>query len=318
MDRLQQFDVFVRAVHEGNFSAVARDLSLTPSAVSKIVARLEARLGVRLLQRTSRSIGLTPEGEAFYRSSVAALEAVEEAERAVVSLGTRPLGTLRLHTTPTIARYRLAPVLEAFLAAHAGLKVELLLDTRFLDLVDHRIDVAVWGEHTPDRALVQRKLWTSRSFICASPAYLARFGRPEAPADLLGHNCLNFTMTTPWNDWPLRDATKGRMVVRAAGNVAANQGEVLLELARRGVGIVRAADFHVADDLASGRLVAILPDQEASAGEAFCAFFLNRRYLSPRIRAFVDHAAAELARPSQPGSASPVMAGAQLGHAPSI
>jgi len=181
MDRLQQFEVFTRIVHEMSFSAVARDLAITPSAVSKIIARLETRLGVRLLDRTSRSIGLTREGEAFYSSSVAALEAVEEAERVAVSFGARPLGTLRVHSTPTIGRYKLAPVLGDFLTEHAGLKVELLLDSRFLDFVDHRIDVAVWGVHPTDRALMQRKLWTSRSFICASPAYLARCGVPTWP-----------------------------------------------------------------------------------------------------------------------------------------
>ena len=200
MDRFGEMMVFVRVVEDGGFSAAARTLSLTPSAVSKLIARLEGRLNVRLFHRSSRTVTPTSEGEAFYTGARQALEAVEEAE-AIAAGSSTPAGILRIRSVPTFARYQLAPLMPAFRRRFPQIYIELLLSNESIGLLDGNIDLAIRSGELTDSSLIARRIASSRWIICASPDYLAAHGIPQSPAELSAHECLNFSMSTPWNTW---------------------------------------------------------------------------------------------------------------------
>lgn len=287
MNRFEEIATFVRVVEEGSFSAAARTLARSPSAISKLVARLEDRLRVRLFNRTSRSLGLTPEGEALHKGALGAMAAMEDAESSVAAFGAVPGGTLRVHATPMFAKYQIAPLVPSFLARYPGIRLEFLLSAELMDPVEAAIDVIVRPGPIAGSSLIVRRIGSSHSVICAAPAYLARHGQPLAPDDLKDHNCLNFPMRTPWNEWPVVAEDELRSL-HASGSVAANQGEFLLQLTRAGIGIMRFAEYVVEADLRSGVLVPILADfHDASEEPIYCAY-QNRRNLSPRIRVFFD------------------------------
>jgi Transcriptional regulator len=287
MDRFEEMRVFVRVAEDGGFSAASRTLSLTPSAISKLIARLEARLGVRLFQRSSRQVFLTAEGENFYAGALRALEAVDEAEAVSLGAGT-PTGILRIRSVPTFARYQLAPLMPEFLRRHPRLQVEFLLSNEGVGLLDGNVDVAIRSGELTDSSLISRRIASSRWIICASPRYLEAHGTPASAVDLANHECLNFSMSTHWNAWPFTTGNGQPSRVKARGRIAANQGDMLLALARAGMGIVRLAEFHISEDLADGRLVPLFPDQQDDTEEPIYAVYQNRRHLSPRVRVFLD------------------------------
>ncbi|POR43434.1 LysR family transcriptional regulator [Methylobacterium sp. V23] len=271
---------FVRVAEEGDFSAAARSLGLTPSGVSKTIARLEDGLGRRLLQRSSRAMRLTPEGENFLEAARRVLGAVEEAKAIGSAI---PAGTLRIRCVPTFARYQLAPIIPAFRRLYPRLRIAFVLSNERTASLDDQADVAIASGDLPNSSLIARRIASSRWVICASPAYLAERGSPASPADLERHECLNFSMQTKWNSWSSVVGTPN-----AEGGIVANQGDMLLALARAGAGIVRLAEFHISEDLRSGRLVQLFPDEQDQTEEPIYVLYQERRNLSPRIRAFVD------------------------------
>lgn len=271
---------FVRVAEEGDFSAAARSLGLTPSGVSKTIARLEDGLGRRLLQRSSRAMRLTPEGENFLEAARRVLGAVEEAKAIGSAI---PAGTLRIRCVPTFARYQLAPIIPAFRRLYPRLRIAFVLSNERTASLDDQADVAIASGDLPNSSLIARRIASSRWVICASPAYLAERGSPASPADLGRHECLNFSMQTKWNSWSSVVGTPN-----AEGGIVANQGDMLLALARAGAGIVRLAEFHISEDLRSGRLVQLFPDEQDQTEEPIYVLYQERRNLSPRIRAFVD------------------------------
>lgn len=271
---------FVRVAEEGDFSAAARSLGLTPSGVSKTIARLEDGLGRRLLQRSSRAMRLTPEGENFLEAARRVLGAVEEAKAIGSAI---PAGTLRIRCVPTFARYQLAPIIPAFRRLYPRLRIAFVLSNERTASLDDQADVAIASGDLPNSSLIARRIASSRWVICASPAYLAERGSPASPADLGRHECLNFSMQTKWNSWSSVVGTPN-----AEGGIVANQGDMLLALARAGAGIVRLAEFHISEDLRSGRLVHLFPDEQDQTEEPIYVLYQERRNLSPRIRAFVD------------------------------
>jgi len=283
---LGELEVFFAVVDSGSFSAAARRLGLTPSAVSKLVSRLEARLDARLLQRSSRALSLTEAGRALYEEGQGVFAALASAENAVKACSDEVSGTLRVHSMVTFAKYQLAPAIGDFLARHPRLRVEFVLSNDAVDFIEHRIDVSIQGGPLPDSSLVARRLLHSPWIICAAPGYLARYGTPAVPGDLAHHNCLNFTQRTDWNAWPLIENGVEK-AVPAQGNVGANLGDMLLELARSGLGLVRLAEFHIRDDLRSGRLVPVLEAFRAPAQEPLYVVYQGRKHLSPRVRAFL-------------------------------
>jgi DNA-binding transcriptional LysR family regulator len=295
MDRLGEMLVFVRAVEDGGFSAAGRSLSLSPSAVSKLIARLENRLGVSLFNRSLRSLALTPEGEAFYPAALQAIAAVEEAE-ALAFAGVQLRDVLRIRSIPTFAIHRIAPLVPAFRQQHPALRLEFVLGNEPGNLLEGGVDVAISIGDLPDSSLVARPVADMRWIICAAPSYLKRHGAPGSPAELAEHECLNFNKRMPWSTWTFRDSDRSVSRIRASGSVTANQGEMLMALARAGAGIARLADFQVGQDLASGRLVQLFPEHESRMEDTVYAVYQSRRHLSQRVRVFLEFLEASFAR----------------------
>jgi DNA-binding transcriptional LysR family regulator len=294
-DRYGEILVFTRVVACGGLSAAARTLALSPSAVSKQIARLEKRLGARLLNRSSRSIRLTSEGETFYEGAVRSLSAMEEAENALRSHSTSPRGLLRVFGPPAFGYLQLAPLVPEFVERYPDMCVEFQLQNEIVDPVEAGIDVAIRLGRLRDSSLVARRIGGTRWVICAAPAYLRRYGTPRIPSDLMSHNCMSFSVRTHRLDWVFHD--NGRRVrIPVKGNAISNQGEMLRQLALEGVGVVRISEFVVAADLAAGRLVSLLADHMDSEEEPIHALYQQQRHLSPRIRVFLDFLQKKLAQ----------------------
>jgi DNA-binding transcriptional LysR family regulator len=284
--QLDELEVFFAVVDEGNFSAAGRKLSLSPSAVSKLMSRLEDRLSVRLFHRTPKALTLTDAGVALHREGQEIFEALTNAENAVMQCSSNVDGLLRIHSLFTFAKYQLAPIMGEFLEEFPQLRIEFHLSNEPVDFIEQRIDVAIHSGPLPDSSLIARRLISSPWIICGSPSYLEKRGIPQVPADLADHNCLNFTHRTHWNNWPLCENDQVRTIA-ARGNVGANQGDMLLELARHGVGLVRLAQFHVGEELRQGRLVPLLEKYQSPAEEPLFVVYQSRKHLSPRVRALL-------------------------------
>ncbi|HEY9024096.1 MAG TPA: LysR family transcriptional regulator [Burkholderiaceae bacterium] len=287
VNRFGEMEVFVRAVELGGFSAAARALQMTPSAVSKLVGRLEARLGVRLLNRSTRQVQLTAEGGVFYERSVRLLADLAEAERGTAANDT-PRGRLSVNANVPFGEAALLPLVPAFLERWPEVSLDIVLTDEVIDLIEHRTDVAVRAGPLKDSSLVARRLGATRKAILASPAYLAKRGVPRTPADLAQHNCLGFNRTRTLNGWPLLDGGK-TVTIPAVGNTQVSDGASLQRLAVAGVGLARLALFHARDDIAAGRLVPVLEAFNPGDLEEIHAVFLGHGgWLPARVRVFLD------------------------------
>jgi len=278
---------FVRSVDGGGFSAAARELGLTPSALSKLVTRLEDRLGARLLQRTTRRLQLTPEGEAFYVRSRRILADMDEAEAEVVAAGVRPTGLLRLHCGSAFGMHQLAPAIPLFLERHPGVELDITISDEPLVGLGEGVDLAIRIGALDESSMVARRICNLERVICAAPAYLERCGTPRTPDDLQQHNCLWITSLPVLRRWPF-DTDDGIRVVHIDGNVVANSAETVLLLALAGVGITRLTDVIVGDAIRRGELVPILSDWHHVEPVPLYATYPSGRNLSPKIRAMVD------------------------------
>lgn len=277
---------FVQVVEGRSFSAAARRLGVTRSAVSRQVAALEDRLRARLLNRTTRRLSVTEAGAVYFEHCARILAEAAAAERALADLDEAPRGLLRINAPMSFGQAHLAPAVAGFLAAHPALKVELTLDDRVVDLVGEGYDVAVRIAELPPSTLVARKLAVNRRVLCASPAYLAHAGTPARPEDLTRHACLGYAYLTTGSDWRFRGAD-GPITVRIDAAMSANNGDVLRHMALAGLGIILAPTFIVGDDLRDGRLVPLLADW-ADADTGIYAVYPHSRHLSPKVRALVD------------------------------
>lgn len=288
MDKSTEMTIFVHAVEAGGFSAAARLLDLTPSAVSQQIRRLEDRLRTRLFHRTTRRIHLTEAGQNFYQRCSSILRAIEEAEDAVSSMSTEPWGTLRVAATVSFGRVEVLPLINDFMTRYPQISVEFELTDRHVDLVNDGIDVAIqWREQIEDPNVVARRLCVNRRIICAAPDYLARNGTPAKPDDLMRHNCLTLSTLDQFNEWAFEDAESGRRVLRVHGSFRSNTADGLHEAVRSGVGLARLSNWLVAPDISAGRLQAVLP-QYPQDYSAFYVLYPHRRHLSRKVRAFVD------------------------------
>jgi len=294
IDRSGAMEVFVRAVGLGSFSAAARALRVTPSAVSKMIGRLEARLGVRLLHRSTRKVQLTAEGAVFFERSTRILGDIDAAEREVGS-GVTPRGRLRVNTNVPFGMHHLLPLLPGFLAAYPQLTVEVALTDVVVDLFEARADVAIRVGPIRESRLVARKLGESRMVVVASKAYVKQHGKPATPADLANHNCLSFGFVRHSKGWPFLDGARGVMTVAPVGNSAVSDGEAMRGLALAGLGVARLARFHVGPDLEAGRLVPLLEAYNPRDTEAIHAVFLGQDgKMATRVRAFLDYLVAHV------------------------
>lgn len=298
VNRAGEMEVFVRAVELGSYSAAARDLGLTPSAVSKLVSRIEDRLGARLVLRSTRGLQLTPEGEAYFDRASRIVADIDETERAVSSGAMAPRGPLRVNCNIPFGTHQVIPLLPDFLLRYPGMTIDLSLTDFMVDLVGERSDVAIRTGHLRDSSLKARKLMESGRMVVGAPAYFARHGTPETPADLARHNCLNFNFRRALDDWPfLKEPGRTETTtLPVAGNLKANNGEAVRQLALAGLGIARLSAFHVGADVAEGRLMEVLQPYNPGDVEPVHAVFIGHEHLSNRIRAFVDFLAERLRR----------------------
>ena len=291
-NRAGELAVFEAAARTGSFSGAARVLDLTPSAVSRTVARTEARLGVRLVIRTTRSLTLTAEGEAYLQAARRILTDLDDAEQAIADQGA-PRGRLRVSVSQSHGRLHVVPLLGAFTALYPHILVDINLTDAVVDIAAGQADVGVRSGPLDDSGLTARKISQTRRVIVASPDYLARRGTPRVPEDLHAHNCLNFNFRRAEPVWPfVRDGQEFRLTVQ--GGIEANNGETLGQLAADGVGITRVGAFSVAEAIATGRLVPLLEDFNPGDVENTHAVFVGGANTPARVRVFVDFLAERL------------------------
>jgi DNA-binding transcriptional LysR family regulator len=281
-------EVFARVVELGGFSAAARALHMTPSAVSKLIARLESRLGARLFNRSTRRLQLTPEGTTFHERAVRVLADIEAAEREAAA-GAVPRGLLRVNSSVPIGSLYLLPVIPAFLAQYPEIRLDLTLTDTVVDLLEQRADVAVRAGPLRDSRLVARKLGESRVHVVASPDYLARNGPLRTPADLIHHNVMAFNFDRQVQGWPFLDGAGGVTHYPQIGNMLVSDGDTMRKLAIEGLGLARHSRYHVDADLRAGRLVTVLEDYNPGDLEPVHAVYVGQGgHLPARVRAFLD------------------------------
>ncbi|MFK3690056.1 LysR family transcriptional regulator [Agrobacterium tumefaciens] len=287
INRAGEMEVFVRVVELGGFSRAAVAVNMTPSAVSKLMARLERRLGARLLNRSTRQLQMTPEGCAFYERASQILSDIEEAERAAGD-GEKPAGRVRINTSASYATHILAPILPRFLALHSDITLDIVQTDQVVDLLAERTDVAVRAGPLKSSSHVARKLGETRMIIVGAPEYLERCRVPQTVAELEGHNRLALGYTRSNDGWSSQDGGK-TIVIPAAGRVQVSDGEGLRRLALAGVGLARLAAFTVRQDIARGRLISVLDHLDTGETEMFHAVYVGQRAQLPsRIRALLD------------------------------
>jgi DNA-binding transcriptional LysR family regulator len=288
MDATYGLEAFVRTVERGSFSAAARDLDLTPSALSKLVARLEHRLGARLLQRSTRALTLTAEGEAYYGRARRILAEIAEAEHEVASFNERPRGLLRAHVSVAFGTYQLVPSVQAFIARFPEIKLELTISDRPVDFTADGTDIAIGTSPAGDAATASQTLCDLERIVCASPAYLAAYGTPSRPEDLAQHNCLTLDRTSPGvARWPFRHGKSVREIA-VTGNVVANNADTLVQLAQNGVGIIRLSDLSVGNALRTGRLVPLLTALHWPEPLPLVVLYPEGRQRTPCVAAMLD------------------------------
>lgn len=293
LNRSGDIEVFVRVVELGGFSAAARSLGMSPSAVSKLIARLEARLGARLVIRSTRRLQLTPEGAAFYERGARILGEIDAAESEAGS-GAAPRGRLRVSVNVPFGMDHLLPIIPEFLACHPGISIDLSLTDRVVDLVEERADVAIRVGPLRASRLLARKLGESRNHVVASPAYLERHGTPTTLAEFERHNRIGFGFARIVEGWPFRD-DGGVVNVAPAGNALVSDGEAMRRLVLAGLGIGRLSSFQVGPDIAAGRLVAVMEHLNPGDTDPVHAVFVGHgRHMPARVRAFLDFLAANV------------------------
>ncbi len=286
MDAVSDLRVFVRVLDRGSFSAAAKDLGLTPSAVSKLVSRLEDRLGVRLLERSTRRLALTPEGEAFLARARRIVADIEEAEAEVAQARGAPRGKLRINAGTAFGLHQLAPALADFLARYPEIDLDLSITDRLVDLIEEQADIAVRSGHIPDGPLIQRKIADLQRVICAAPSYLKRRGTPQSAADLKAHDCI-LVAGPGLNRWPFKTRA-GIDVVDVRPRVITDDAEAALRLAVEGAGIVRLSDVIVGGPLRDGELTALLTDVHHVEPFPLAAIYPAGRQRLPRVKVFID------------------------------
>ncbi len=288
LDRFTGLEVFAKIAATGSFSAAGRALGMSQTMVTKHVAALEGRLGVRLFHRSTRRLSLTEAARNYLESAERILAELEAADSAVAADRFEPRGVLRLNAPVSFGADQIAPLLPEFGRRHPLLKVELGLNDRLVDLADEGWDLAVRIGSLVSSSLVARRLAPCRTVLAAAPAYLATHGTPRTVAQLSGHNCLGYTLTqfTAADRW--RFGAGGEVAVEVAGNLRANNGDALRAAAVAGQGIIYQPSFIVADDLRAGTLVALTLDQPTLELGGIYAVYLPERNPAAKVRAVID------------------------------
>jgi DNA-binding transcriptional LysR family regulator len=287
VNRSGEMEAFVQVVESGGFSSAARLLGMTPSAVSKLVARLELRLGIQLVHRSTRKLQLTPEGTEFYERSTRVLADMDEAERCAAA-GAAPRGRVSINASVSFGHHKLVPLVPRLLEQHPQITLDIALTDRIVDLMDERADIAIrWGQ-LPASDLVARRLGETSQAILAAPSYLDKYGTPRTPQELEAHSQLGWTFLRSSPDWPFR--IDGRTVsMPVAGPVRAGDGETLRQLAIAGAGVARLSLYHTQHDIDAGRLVPLLQEFNPGEAEPIHAVYIGKAGTLPaRVRAVLD------------------------------
>ncbi|MEI5679102.1 MULTISPECIES: LysR family transcriptional regulator [unclassified Mesorhizobium] len=279
-------NAFVRIVDLGSFAKAAEDLRVTPSALSKLISRLEDRLGVRLLTRTTRRLAPTSEGSLYLERAREILELIGRTETDVSSARSQPKGRLRINSSTGFARQTLLHAVPAFLHRYPEVSVDLTLTDRLIDPVAEQVDIVIRGSPSAGSDLVVRKLAEGRRLICAAPSYLERAGTPLSAADLEKHNCIALLSQSP-TTWPLA-AESGLVRFQPKGTFSCDNVGMLFDMAIAGQGIVRLADFVVGQAVREGRLLEILTDTNRSDTISLWVLMPKGRFHAPRVQAFLD------------------------------
>jgi len=290
-----ELTVFHCVVKHSSYAKAADELSLSPSGVSRIVSRLEERLGARLVQRTTRKLSLTEAGAAFHARTLQILVDLADAEAEVHETALRPRGNLRVSAPVVFGQQFMAPLFDELLHTFPELSIELSLSDRFVDLIDEGMDLAIRIGTLPDSRLIARRLCTNHRVLIASKSYLERRGVPKHPSELAEHDCVLFTSFSRPREWKLH-GPEGPVTVSISGRTASNNADIIASFAKRGFGITVGATVIVGPDLRSGELVRVLSDWEFENAAIF-AVYPSARQLSTKVRATVDFLAERLKDP---------------------
>lgn len=285
-NRIGEMAVVVRVVETGSFSAAARVLFMTPSTVSKLISRLEGRLGLRLFDRSTRTLVLTEQGQSFYEHATRYIADLDEFEAELTRDAHKASGTVRVSASVGFGTLCLEPLLPVFWTKYPRITVDLSLSDELVDIYLDRTDVAFRVGPLADSGLIARRIGTARRMVVAAPSYLERHGTPQHCDDLDQHNCLSFNFRRTRPVWQLDDGGR-RVDQQISGNLLANNGETVRRLCIAGAGLAHLADFHVAEDIAAGRLVQVLVPAEDDS-EDVNAVFLGGLHVPPRLRLFLD------------------------------
>jgi DNA-binding transcriptional LysR family regulator len=287
MDRYSLMRCFVRVADRRSFSAVALELGLTQSSVSKQIAALEKQLGARLLHRSTHELCLTNEGEMFLRRARDILDAVDEAESELHERRTQPDGVLRVSCPLSFGQFQIVPRVRAFQEQYPRLRIELLMSDAYIDLVRDGVDVAVRIGDLADSSLIARRLGTTMRAVVGTPDYFERHGTPQHLTDLRQHNCIVYTRALPQDHWPFQDSDGRAHPLRVDGSLRVDSYVGLHAAVLSGLGIALAPTWLFPDELKNRTVVAVLRNH-ATPQQAIHAVYPSRRYTSPKLRAFID------------------------------
>jgi DNA-binding transcriptional LysR family regulator len=287
MDRLRAFEVFVTVVNKGGFARAAEALETSPANVTRYVNELEAHLGTRLINRTSRKLSLTEGGSTLFSRCKTILEDVAETEGLVSTTSVEPRGRLRINAPVSFGFLHLAPLWPQFLQRYPEVELDVVLIDRVVDIVEEGFDLAIRISRAGTTDHAARKLATSKNFLCASPEYLKQWGQPEVPADLLRHRCIGYTYSATADEWQLLDSHGKVHAVRVNCALHTNNGDTARVAALAGHGVIRQPTFLIGDDLRAGRLVRLLPDYHLPDIDIL-ALYPSRRHVSAKVRAAID------------------------------
>lgn len=289
MDRFTEMQAFAAVVDAGSFVRAADALQVSKTAVSRLVGDLEARLGVRLLHRTTRRLSLTVEGEVFHARCKELLADVEEAEAEVTARADEAVGLLRLNVPVSFGLLHLAPLWPAFLQQHPKVTLDVTLADRIVDLVEEGYDLAVRIARLPASSLVSRKLGSTRLVLCASPEYLRRHGTPSHPDQIAQHTVFAYTLLASGDNWNF-EGPQGPVSVKVTPRMRSNSGDTCCAAALQHQGIVLQPSFMVGAHLRSGALVEVLPDHRSIELGVY-AVYASRKHLTPKVRVLIDYLA---------------------------
>ena len=281
---LDDVRLFVRVAALNNISLAGKELNLSPAVSSAHMNKLEADLGVRLIHRTTRRVSLTEEGEAFLPHAAELLESIEMARAAVGAGSIEPQGKLRVAAPASFGRMHLVPALNEFLRAYPQLRIDLHLSDSVMDMVEGGFDIAIRDAAMKSSSLVARKLARVKRILCASPDYLAEYGTPQTPDELVNHHCVNMIGLESW----VFDTPNGPQTIHTKNRLRTDNGEAARDACINGVGITQSSLWCCQQSLKSGELVEVLPSYPLITDTAIWAIYPSSRLLAPKVRAFID------------------------------